>query len=100
MKTLLTTLQTVWMQNMIFIKTHILASLYRKFFWIAPTPKQASLIKYFDLIKQSLSNFANKHRFLGSKPNIPPKERQSLSEVKNTPHLVIKKAEKGDSIVS
>ena len=46
-----------------------------------------------------MSNFANKHRFLSSKPNISPKERQSLSELKNTPHLVIKKADKGGSIV-
>ena len=75
-------------------------TLHRKSNWIAPNPKNKSLLNFFDFLKRDLDIFTDKMPILtNKKKNLTSKEQLCLTQLSKNEKLVIKKADKGGSIV-
>lgn len=70
------------------------ADLHRRSNWTAPQPKNNTLLKYFQSIKMDVDTFANDFN-----NNCSREERTSLGNLSKNSEIIIKKADKGGSIV-
>ena len=74
--------------------------LHRKTNWIAPKPKNKHLLNYFDFLKNDLEIFNNEvFTITNKKCNLTPEEKHCLRNLSKNDNIVIKKADKGGSIV-
>lgn len=72
---------------------------YRKTNWIAPEPTNINLNTYFKKTRNEFKNFNKKLTNLDLTQNLTKLEKQSLSLLMGSQGVVIKKSDKGNSIV-
>ena len=73
--------------------------LYLKTNWIPPIPKNNNLLKYFELTYQSLVKYKDSIKNYNLKNNLQEIEIESLKRLQKDKTIIIKKADKGSSIV-
>ena len=72
---------------------------HRKTNWIAPTPKNENILKYLNATKSEILKQIDKIRTQKLTQNLNDGEKQALETLKNDNTIIIKKADKGNSIV-
>lgn len=80
-------------------KTQQKSTLWRKTGWLAPEPENIKLKTYFLLTENEINKYKNKLEQLNLKKNLTFDEQNSLKSLKINKNIIIKKSDKGNSIV-